>query len=148
MLKDASIDDLMNIIRPIGTFKKKAIFIKDIATKLYNDYDSVVPNNRKYLESLPGVGRKTANVVLSILFNEPCIAVDTHVMRTSKRLGLSSTNDNVKKIELKLMKLINKEKWSKTHHQLVLFGRYHCKAIKPNCLTCNLKDICKNKKES
>jgi endonuclease-3 len=148
MLKDAPLEDLMNILKPIGTFRRKAVYIKNIASKLYNDYNSIIPNDRAYLESLDGVGHKTANVVLSILFNESCIAVDTHVIRVSKRLGLSKTNDNVHQIEQKLMALIKKERWSKSHLQLVLFGRYECKAIKPNCINCNLKNICKNKKES
>ncbi|MBR4261756.1 MAG: endonuclease III [Bacilli bacterium] len=145
-LKDADIKDIENIIRPIGTFTKKAVYIKEIAKRLINDYNGIVPNDRSYLESLPGVGRKSTNVVLSNLFNVPAIAVDTHVERVSKRLGLAKEDDTVLEVEKKLMKKFKKEDWSKRHHQLVLFGRYNCKAIKPECSNCKLKDICRHKK--
>lgn len=145
-LSNADIGDIAEIIKSIGTFNKKAIFVKEIATILKNDYNGVVPNDRKLLEKMPGVGRKTANVVLSVLFNVPAIAVDTHVSRVSKRLGLARKNDDVNVIEKKLMRKIEKSKWSKRHHQLVLFGRYHCKAISPNCSNCKLKNICKDSK--
>lgn len=144
-LKDANITDIINIIRPIGTFNKKAQNIIEISKKLYGDYDGKVPNNREYLEKLPGVGRKTTNVVLSNLFNEACIAVDTHVSRVSKRLGIADTNDDVLTIEKKLNKTFNKEELGRLHHQLVLFGRYYCKAQKPLCDNCKLKKICKEK---
>ncbi len=142
-LSSANIEDLKNIIRPIGTFNKKSIFIKDIATYLIKNYNGTVPSKREELEKIPGVGRKTANVVLSNLFNYPAIAVDTHVARVSKRLNLAKANDDVITIEKKLMKKFKKDVWSRRHHQLVLFGRYHCKAIKPNCSACKLKDVCK-----
>lgn len=144
-LSNADIEDIKNIIKPIGTFNKKSIFVKDIANYLIENCNSKVPNNRKILESIPGVGRKTTNVVLSVLFDYPAIAVDTHVSRVSKRLKLAKETDDVKVIEQKLMKKLKKENWSKRHHQLVLFGRYHCKAVKPNCETCKLINICKNK---
>ena len=134
-----------DIIKPVGTFKRKAIYIKEIAKRLINDYNGIVPNNRAYLESLPGVGRKTTNVVISNLFNEPAIAVDTHVERVSKRLGLVKTNASVFVVEKKLMKLFPKEKWNRLHHQLVLFGRYYCKSQKPSCELCLFKDKCKIK---
>lgn len=144
-LKDADVNDIIDIIRPIGTFNKKAQNVIEISKKLYGDYDGVVPNNREYLEKLPGVGRKTTNVVLSNLFNEACIAVDTHVSRVSKRLGIADTNDDVLTIEKKLNKTFNKEELGRLHHQLVLFGRYYCKAQKPLCDNCKLKKICKEK---
>lgn len=140
-LNEASIEDIIKIIRPIGTFNKKANNIKGIVSSLINI--GYVPNDREYLESLPGVGRKTTNVVLSNLFNEPLIAVDTHVKRVSYRLGISSSHDDVLVVERKLNKFFPKEKLSRLHHQLVLFGRYHCKAINPNCENCKLKNICK-----
>ena len=145
-LSKADINDIMEIIKPIGTFHKKAVFVKEIANILLNEYDGKVPNDRASLEKMPGVGRKTANVVLSNLFDVPAIAVDTHVARVSKRLNLAKQNDDVTKIEKKLMKKFTKENWSKRHHQLVLFGRYQCKAASPNCANCKLKDICKAKK--
>ena len=142
-MSEASISDIEDIIREIGTFRRKAIYIHEITTKLVNDGYDYIPNDRKYIESLPGVGHKTANVFLSNVYDEPAIAVDTHVTRVSKRLGLANKNDDVDKIEKKLMKRIPKDRWSKTHHQLVLFGRYHCKAINPDCKRCELKELCK-----
>lgn len=142
-LKNASLIDLEKVIRPIGTFRKKAKNIINIATRLVEEQNGVVPNDRVFLESLNGVGRKTANVILSVLFNEPVIAVDTHIKRVSIRLGLADELDDVYVIEQKLMKLIPKDKINKFHNQMIFFGRYHCKARKPNCFNCKLKDICK-----
>lgn len=144
-LCNADINDIIDIIRPIGTFRKKASNVKLISQKILEECNGIVPNNRKYLESLPGVGRKTTNVVLSNLYNVPCIAVDTHVSRVSKRLGLAKQNDDVLTIEKKLNKKLPKEKLSRLHHQLVLFGRYYCKAQNPECSNCKLKNICKKK---
>lgn len=144
-LSEASVVDVANIIKPIGTFHKKAQFVCDIAKILHEEYSDKVVNNRRVLESLPGVGRKTANVVLSNLFNVPSIAVDTHVSRVSKRLYLAKSNDSVEVVEKKLMRKIKRENWSRRHHQLVLFGRYYCKAINPHCGNCKLKNICKGK---
>ena len=144
-LNEADVNDISDIIRPIGTFRKKAGNIKMITQRLLADYNGVVPNNRSYLESLPGVGRKTTNVVLSNLYNVPCIAVDTHVSRVSKRLGLAKQNDDVLTIEKKLNRKLPKDSLSRLHHQLVLFGRYYCKAQNPECSSCKLKNICKKK---
>lgn len=139
-LSEAKIEDIENIIKEIGTYHKKAVFVHEIALKLLDKKDL---NDRAFLESLSGVGRKTANVFLAEIYNEPTIAVDTHVSRVSKRLGFCNLEDDVLTIERKLMKLIPKERWNRTHHQLVLFGRYYCKALKPECENCKLKDICK-----
>ena len=137
----ADVEDIKEIIRPVGTYNKKAQNIIDIANDLLK-YGKV-PNDRMFLESLSGVGRKTTNVVLSNIYNVPLIAVDTHVDRVSKRLGLANFNDDVYKVEMKLNKLFKKEELTKLHHQLVLFGRYYCKAKKPECEACGLKEICK-----
>ncbi len=142
-LKEASLKEIEDIIRPCGSYTKKAYYLKTISERLSQDYQGKVPNNREYLESLPGVGRKTCNVVLSNLYNEAAIAVDTHVARVAKRLGLVKASDDVLTIEKKLMKKFPKDKWSRLHHQLVLFGRYNCKAVKPDCSNCEFKDICK-----
>ena len=142
-LKNADIEDISDIIKPIGTYHKKALFVHEIATLLCNKYNGKVPQEKEVLETFPGVGRKTANVVLSNLFDYPAIAVDTHVARVSKRLGLAKEKDDVLTIEKKLMKKYAKENWSKRHHQMVLFGRYHCKAMSPNCKECKLKENCK-----
>ena len=146
-LKDASLSDLEGIIRPVGSFRKKAFYTKEIARILVDDYNGVVPTDREKLECFPGVGRKTVNVFLSEFYNYPTIAVDTHVERVSKRLKLATLKDDVLKIEKKLMKKFDKSLWSKRHLQLVLFGRYHCKAIKPECESCKLKDICREYKK-
>ena len=141
----ADIDDVMNIIKPIGTYHKKASNLIQIAKRLLKDNDGVVPNDRGYLETLPGVGRKTTNVVLSILYNVPCIAVDTHVSRVSIRLGLAKKGDDVLTIEKKLMRKLDNERLNKLHHQLLLFGRYFCTARNPKCKDCMLKNMCKEK---
>lgn len=140
--------EIEKIIKPCGSQTKKAYYIKTIAEKLVKDYEGRVPNNREYLESLPGVGRKTCNVVLSNLYDVPAIAVDTHVSRVAIRLGLASKDDSVLTIEKKLMKKLPKKNWSRLHHQLVLFGRYNCKAIKPNCKECPFIEYCKEKNKN
>lgn len=145
-LCNADIEDIKRIIKPIGTFNKKAFFVKEIARTLLTDYNGIVPKTHSELERIPGVGRKSANVVLGVIYNIPSFAVDTHVERVSKRLGIAKTNDNVLTVEKKLTKAIPEEKWIRTHHQLVLFGRYYCKAMKPECSTCQLREICKKGK--
>lgn len=144
-LKEAEIGDLEDIVRPVGSFRKKASYIKNIAIILDNKYNGKVPIDREELIKLPGVGRKTINVFLGEFYNIPAIAVDTHVERVSKRLKLASKNDDVLKIEKKLEKAFSKDTWAKRHLQMVLFGRYYCKAIKPLCENCKLKDICREK---
>lgn len=146
-LKQAPLEDLIEIIRPIGTFQRKAKNIKLIAEKLLEETEGIVPNDRAFLESLSGVGRKTTNVVLSNLYGANVIAVDTHVSRVSKRLGLARKTDDVVIIEKKLTKKFPKEKLGRLHHQLVLFGRYYCKASNPECENCKLKNMCKEKKK-
>ena len=145
-LSEANINDLEDIIHSVGSYHKKSIYTKEIANILYNDYGGVVPTDRDVLENLPGIGRKTVNVFLSEYYNYPAIAVDTHVERVSKRLKLAYLKDDVLSIEKKLQKKFKKDKWSKRHLQLVLFGRYYCKAVKPECLNCKLKEICREKK--
>ena len=139
-LSSANIQDLENIIHPLGNFRKKAY--KEIARILNDEYKGLVPSNRNILETFPGVGRKTVNVFYAEYLGIPAIAVDTHVERVCKRLKLAKDTDNVVDIEKKLMKNIEKENWSKRHLQLVLFGRYFCKAKKPECINCKIKDIC------
>lgn len=145
VLKEANLDDIINIIRPIGTYNRKAVYLLEIANILWNQYDGKVPNNRKDLEAMPGIGRKVANVVLSEWFHEPNIAVDTHVDRVSKRLGLAKDSDSVLEVETKLQQIYAKETWGKRHLQMVLFGRYQCKSQRPLCEQCLLKEICKEK---
>ena len=146
-LSEADINDIIEIIKPIGTFNRKAVCVKEIAASLLKYCNGIVPNDREYLESLSGVGRKTVNVVLSNLYNENVLAVDTHVARVSKRLNLAKNDDDVLTIERKLSRKFPKDKLGRIHHQLALFGRYHCKANKPECLNCKLKEFCKYKSE-
>lgn len=143
-INKADISSIKEIIKSIGTFNKKAVFVKEIAKTLLEKYDGVVPRTHEELEAIPGVGHKSANVVLGVLYNIPTFAVDTHVERVSKRLGLASAKDDVIQVEKKLMKKVPKDRWIRTHHQFILFGRYYCKAVKPSCDNCKLKDICHN----
>ncbi|MGM9850370.1 MAG: endonuclease III [Bacilli bacterium] len=143
-LSNADIEDIKKIIKPIGTYNVKAKNTIEIASILKEL--NYVPNDREYLEKLPGVGRKTTNVVLSNIYNVPCIAVDTHVERVSKRLGLAPNKADVRKVEEILTKKIKKERLCRMHHQLVLFGRYYCKSQNPQCDSCKLISICKHQK--
>lgn len=127
-LSKADEDEVMEIIKTIGLYKNKAKFIIAASKKLVEDFNGIVPSTREELMTLPGVGRKTANVVLAEGFGIPAIAVDTHVSRVAKRLGWADENDNVLIIEQKIMDLVPKEKWPKVHHQLLLFGRYNSTA--------------------
>ncbi len=135
--------ELENDLKRIGLYKNKAKNVKATAELLINKFNSKVPSSQVELESLPGVGRKTANVVLSVWYNIPRIAVDTHVNRIAKRLKLAYKNDSVRQVEEKLMRKIPKNRWSDTHHKMIFFGRYHCTARKPNCENCKLKEICR-----
>lgn len=141
-LANANIDDIKEIIKSIGNYNKKAEYIIDIANKLHYQYNDIVPCDDKILLTFKGVGRKTINVFLSEYYNIPKIAVDTHVERVSKRLNLCSKKDNPLEIENKLMKIFPKKDWGKRHLQLVLFGRYCCKAKKAECKNCKLKEVC------
>lgn len=145
-LASAPIKEVERIIYPVGTYHNKAHYLIDIANRLIKDHNGEVPNDFNYLVTLPGVGRKTANVVLSNIYDRPAIAVDTHVYRTSHRLGLVPKNKNVYETEQYLMKVIPQDKWSRLHHQLVLLGRYTCKAKNPLCENCLLKEYCHDEK--
>ena len=141
-LSEAPIDLLEEILKPIGSFRKKAVYVKDIAYNLTTKYQGIVPTDREKLEKLKGVGRKTINVFLSEYYNFPAIAVDTHVERISKRLRIASKKATVLEVEEKLQKFFPKDEWAKRHLQLVLFGRYYCKSVKPDCSSCPLKKLC------
>jgi endonuclease-3 len=141
-LSKASAQDVIPLIKTIGLYQNKAKNIILLSQQLMTLYDGIVPNDRASLEALPGVGRKTANVVLSNAFDIPALAVDTHVERVSKRLRLARKNDSVLVVEQKLMKKFPKKNWTKLHHQLIFFGRYHCTAKQPKCNDCPLFDMC------
>lgn len=138
--------ELEQDIRRIGLFRNKAKHIQSLCHLLLAQHNGEIPQQHEELVKLPGVGRKTANVVVSNAFGEPAIAVDTHVERVSKRLGLAGQQDTVLQVEQKLMKQVPREEWTQTHHRLIFFGRYHCKAQTPNCEICPLLDLCKEGK--
>ena len=142
---NASLSELESDLHSIGLYRNKAKNIKAMAQALQTRFNGVVPASHDALISLPGVGRKTANVVMAEGFGYPAIAVDTHVERISKRLEYKKKDDTVLIVEKKLMKTIPKNRWIKTHHQMIFFGRYHCKAMSPHCKECPLVDICKEK---
>ncbi|MGG4142774.1 endonuclease III [Paenibacillus algorifonticola] len=141
------LEELEQDIRRIGLFRSKASNIQKLCRILIDKYDGETPSTHEQLVELPGVGRKTANVVMSNAFNVPAIAVDTHVERVSKRLSVAKPDDSVLEVEKKLMKLVPKDEWTLTHHRLIFFGRYHCKAQNPQCEVCPLLDMCKEGKQ-
>jgi endonuclease III len=141
------LEELENDIRSIGLYRNKAKNIQKLSKMLIEDYDREVPRDRDELTKLPGVGRKTANVVVSVAFGVPALAVDTHVERVSKRLGICRWKDSVLEVEKTLMKKIPREEWSDTHHRLIFFGRYHCKAQSPQCNQCPLLELCREGKK-
>ena len=140
---DVELSILEEDLKRIGLYKNKAKNLKALSKKILTNFNNQVPSSQVELESLPGVGRKTANVVLSVWFHVPRIAVDTHVERVSKRLKLAYKKDSVVKVEEKLMRKLPKNKWSDTHHKMIFFGRYHCTARNPKCTNCPLKTECR-----
>jgi endonuclease-3 len=142
-----TLEELQNDIRSIGLYRNKAKNIQNLCRMILNEYHGEIPMDRDELTKLPGVGRKTANVVVSVAFNVPAIAVDTHVERVSKRLGICRWKDSVLEVEKTLMRKVPKDEWSLTHHRLIFFGRYHCKAQNPQCSSCPLLEICREGKK-
>lgn len=138
---DLGIDQVMDCIRTIGLFRTKAKHVMQTCRILVQQYDGKVPQTREELESLPGVGRKTANVVLNTAFGQPTIAVDTHIFRVCNRTGIARGKD-VRVVEDKLVKLVPKPFLLNAHHWLILHGRYVCKARKPLCEQCIINDLC------
>ena len=147
-LKEADINDLENIIKSLGNYHIKSKNLKGIATIICDKYNGVVPTKRNELESLPGIGRKTVNVYFSEYLGVPALAVDTHIERVTKRLNLVRDNSDVLIIENTLKRNIDRNNWGKRHLQLVLFGRYFCKAKNPECSNCKLKEMCKYYKKN
>lgn len=141
------LEELQKDIRSIGLYRNKAKNIQSLCRMLLEKYHGQIPTDRDELTNLPGVGRKTANVVVSVAFSEPAIAVDTHVERVSKRLGICRYKDSVLEVEKTLMKKVPKAEWSITHHRLIFFGRYHCKAQNPQCPQCPLLELCREGKK-
>ncbi|MFB5250602.1 endonuclease III [Bacillus cereus] len=142
-----SLEELQQDIRSIGLFRNKAKNIQKLCQMLLDDYNGKVPEDRDELTKLSGVGRKTANVVVSVAFGIPAIAVDTHVERVSKRLAICRWKDSVLEVEKTLMKKIPMDEWGVTHHRMIFFGRYYCKAQRPQCEECRLLEICREGKK-
>lgn len=142
-MAQATPDQLEPYIKTIGLFHAKARNISLLAQAIEKQYGGQVPRTMKELTSLPGVGRKTANVVRSVAFDIPSFAVDTHVDRISKRLGLAKPEDSVEKVEQKLKRKIDRQLWNRAHHEMIFFGRYFCTARNPRCPECPFTHICK-----
>lgn len=140
------VNGLKKYIKTIGLFNTKAVNIIKTCELLINEYDSQVPDNRTALETLPGVGRKTANVVLNTAFRQIAMAVDTHIFRVSNRTGIAP-GKNVLEVEIRLLKLVPEEYLLDAHHWLILHGRYVCVARKPRCSACIIEDLCEFKKK-
>lgn len=147
-LSKANLEDVENIIRNIGLYRNKAKNIITCAKQIVEEYQGEVPSTMSKLTSLAGVGRKTANVVLSVAFQVPAIAVDTHVERISKRLGFAKTGDSVLQVEEKLKRKIQRTRWNHAHHLFIFFGRYFCTAKNPKCRECPFLDMCKEKNKN
>lgn len=139
--------ELENDIRSIGLYRNKAKNIRALSQLLIDEYGGIVPPNRDVLMTFPGVGRKTANVVVSNAFGIPAMAVDTHVERVAKRLGMNRWKDSPLAVEEKIMRWTPREQWTDTHHRIIFFGRYHCKAQNPNCPECPLLPLCREGKK-
>jgi endonuclease-3 len=145
-LAQMQLSDIESCIKTIGLYKTKAKNILETAKIIHSKFKGEVPHDRLLLEALPGVGRKTANVILNTIFNEPAIAVDTHIFRISNRINIAP-GDNVLQVEKKLMKVTPKEFLKDAHHLLILHGRYTCTARLPKCSNCVIKDLCEYKKK-
>lgn len=143
---NANLFDIEKEIQKLGMYKVKAKNIIGICSDLLNKFNGRVPSQKELLVTLPGVGNKTANVVRAELFNIPEIAVDTHILRISKRLELANEDDTPLEVEHKLRKLFKEEQYIKLHHQLIWFGRTICKAKNPNCNECMIRNFCKESK--
>ena len=144
-IENADIVDIENHIQSLGLYKNKAKNIKGIAHTILSDFNGALPCDKDLLQTLPGIGNKSAGVIRIEVFKIPDLPVDTHIIRISNRLGIATAKDEPIDIERKLKKLIPESNWIKTHHQLIHFGRYFCTAKSPKCGECKLRDICKNK---
>ena len=143
-LDKAPLGDIEETIKQIGLYKNKAKNLKGIVHELINRFNYVVPSDKEQLMTLPGVGNKTAGVIRAERFKIPDLPVDTHVSRIAKRLGLAKKDDEPIEVERKLKRLIPEDRWIKSHHQLIHFGRYFCTARSPKCEECKIRDLCIN----
>ena len=145
-LNKASLEEIEEILKPIGLYKNKAKNLKGIVKELIERFNYVVPSDKEQLMTLPGVGNKTAGVIRAEIFKIPDLPVDTHILRIAKRLNLAKKDDEPIDVERKLKKIIPEERWIKSHHQLIHFGRYFCTARGPQCQNCKIADMCINKR--
>lgn len=143
IMAEASIDAIFDLIKSCSYPRNKAKHLSGMAKMVMTDFNSKIPSNLEDLQKLPGVGRKTANVVGSVFFNIPAMPVDTHVFRVADRIGLTTKAKNPLQAELQLLKLFPKEKLNIAHHWLILHGRYLCKARRPHCERCGITSICR-----
>ena len=143
-LNEAPLDDIEEIIKQIGLYKNKAKNLKGIVKDLIERFNYVVPFDKEQLMTLPGVGNKTAGVIRAEIFKIPDLPVDTHILRIAKRLNLAKKDDEPIDVEKKLKRLIPEERWIKSHHQLIHFGRYFCTARSPRCNECKIREMCTN----
>ena len=143
-LNKASLEDIEEILKPIGLYKNKAKNLKGIVKDLIERFNYIVPSDKEQLMTLPGVGNKTAGVIRAEIFQIPDLPVDTHILRIAKRLKLAKKDDEPIDVERKLKKIIPEERWIKSHHQLIHFGRYFCTARSPQCQNCKISDMCMN----
>ena len=142
-LSEAKFEDVYSIIKSLGFANNKAKNLILMSKTLHEEFNDIVPNDLEKLQTLSGVGRKTASVVLAEGYKMPAMPVDTHLERVGKRLGYAKKSANVLEVEKGYCKYIPKEQWAVAHHLFLLFGRYHCKAQKPECDNCKLKKYCK-----
>ena len=143
-LNAASLEDIEEIIKQIGLYKNKAKNLKGIVKDLIERFNYAVPSNKEKLMTLPGVGNKTAGVIRAETFKIPDLPVDTHILRIAKRLKIAKKDDEPIDVEKKLKRLIPEDRWIKSHHQLIHFGRYFCTARSPRCNECKIKEMCAN----
>ena len=143
-LNKTQLEDIEEVLKPIGLYKNKAKNLKGIVKDLIERFNYKVPSDKEQLMTLSGVGNKTAGVIRAEIFQIPDLPVDTHILRIAKRLNLAKKDDEPIDVERKLKKIIPEERWIKSHHQLIHFGRYFCTARSPQCQNCKISDMCIN----
>ena len=141
---NASVVEVFELIKSCSFPNNKAKYLVGMAKVLISEFDGIAPSDIEKLQKLPGIGRKSANVILSVVYNKPAMAVDTHVFRVSERIGLTTNSKNPLQTELELIKFIPKEKIAIAHHWLLLHGRYICTARNPKCSECPISSACKS----
>ena len=142
LMSQATIDDIFKLIKSCSYPRNKSKYLLEMSKMICNDFNNRIPDNLEDLQKLPGVGRKTANVIASVCYNTPAMPVDTHVFRVSNRIGLTTNATTPLETELQLLRLIPKDKLNIAHHWLILHGRYICKSRNPSCNTCGISNYC------